>query len=104
MPSGPPEHHLPIPSSRSAAIRDGQRGPCGALIYLLRFLRFLRNDLSVEIVRSRRVAGAGQGQPPAPSKSGNRLPSSAPLNRTQKGFFAQVLTTMGRATRVPGIL
>src|SRR5215218_1688038 len=29
-------------------IRDGQRGPCDALIYLLRFLRFLRNDLSVK--------------------------------------------------------
>jgi hypothetical protein len=33
------------------------------LLHFLRFLRFLRN-LSLEIVRYRRMAGASQGQPP----------------------------------------
>src|SRR5829696_873183 len=50
MCSGPLEHHLPIHlfplcSQNTSAIRDRLRGPCVALIYFLRFLRFLRNGL-----------------------------------------------------------
>src|ERR687890_815300 len=54
MSSGPSEHHLPIPLfslclQNTSAIRDGQqRGPCGAPIYFLRLLRFLRNGLGVK--------------------------------------------------------
>ena len=50
MPRGPSEHHLPIPLFRqnTSGIRDRLRGPCGVLIYFLRFLRFLRNSLGVK--------------------------------------------------------
>src|SRR5919112_2735744 len=53
MSSGPSEDHLPIPLfslclQNTSAIRDRLRGPCDALIYFLRFLRFLRNGLGVK--------------------------------------------------------
>ena len=86
MPSAPPEHHLPIPLfplslQNTSAIRDGQRGPCDALIYFLRFLRFLRNGLGVktsdgsrwldQVKDAMHKARVAVGSPP-----------SAPLNRT----------------------
>jgi hypothetical protein len=70
--------------------------------HFLRFLRILRN-LSLGIVRYLGWLEQAKDNH-LQSKSGNRLPSSAPLNQTQKGFFAPVLITMGRATYVPGIL
>ncbi len=113
MPRAPPEHHLPIPSSRSArrisstlrqyvyTIRDNRRGLFNALIYLLRFLRFLRNDLGV---KTSDWWGRWLDQvkdAPARSKSSNRLPSLCSTQR-HNGALRQTLTTMGRETYVPG--
>jgi hypothetical protein len=101
------------PSSRSArrisstlrqyvyTIRDRQRGPSEALIHFLRFLRFLRN-LSMEIVRFRRVAGSGQRRLCARQES-NRLPSLCSTQPHIDGFWDKPLpTSMERATCVPG--
>jgi hypothetical protein len=62
-------HHIlysPFPLCRQYVytIRDDQTDLLDALIHFLRFLYFLRN-LSLEIASCRRVAGSGQGQPPA---------------------------------------
>jgi hypothetical protein len=71
-----------------------------ALIHFLRFLCYLRN-LSLEIARYRRVAGSGQGQLPANSKSGNRLPSTCSTQPYKNGLFNKPFPTLGRATCVP---
>jgi hypothetical protein len=94
MSSGPPEHHLPIPLfplrlQNTSAIRDGQRGPCGALIYFLRFLRFLRN-LSLGIVRYLGWPEQANDNHPQ-SKSSSRLPFSAPLNGITELFDKPLL-------------
>jgi hypothetical protein len=64
----------------------------------MRFLRFLRNDLSVKTSDGSRwpeQAKDAHGQ----SKSSNRLPSSAPLNRITE-LFDKPFPTMGRTTLV----
>jgi hypothetical protein len=38
---------FPLCSQNTSTIRDRQRGPCDALIYFMRLLRFLRGDLNV---------------------------------------------------------
>jgi hypothetical protein len=51
MPSGPLEHHLPIPSLLHryiSTIRDDRRDLPDALIYFVRLLRFLRNGPGVK--------------------------------------------------------
>jgi hypothetical protein len=53
MPSGPLEHHLPIPlfllcRQYAYTTRDDRRGLFDALIYFLRFLRFLRSNLRIK--------------------------------------------------------
>jgi len=106
MPSGPLEHHLPIPlfplcRQYAYIIRDDRRGLFDSLIYFLRFLRFLRNDLSVKSSDWGRWLDQAKDAP-AQSKSSNRLPSLCSTQPHIDGLFAQVLTTMGRATYVPG--
>ena len=54
---------------------------CDALIYILRFLRFLRNDLSVKTSDESRWLDQPKDAH-AQSKSSSKLPSSAPLNGT----------------------
>ena len=39
---------FPLCLQNTSTIRDRQRDPCDALIYFLRFLRFLRNDQSLK--------------------------------------------------------
>src|SRR5215211_6031664 len=79
MPSVPLEHHLPIPlfplcRQNTSAIRHPLRGPCGALLHFLRFIRFLRNDLSVKTSDgSRWLDQVKDGH--AQSKSSSKLPS-----------------------------
>jgi hypothetical protein len=102
--SGPLEHHLPIPSLLHryiSTIRDDRRGLFDALIHFLRFLRFLRNDLSVKT--SDGISWLDQAKDNHPqSKSSSRHPSICSTQPHIEGLFAQVLTTMGRATYVPG--
>jgi hypothetical protein len=110
MPSGPLEHHLPIPlfplcRQNTSAIRDRQRCPCDTLIYLLRFLRFLRflrSTLSLKTVEwwGRWLDQAKDA--PARSKSSNRLRSLCSTRLDINGLFAQVLAPMRRETYVPG--
>src|SRR5215211_2503450 len=75
--SGPPEHHLPIPSLLHryiSTIRDDRRGLFDALLHFLRFLRFLRNGLGVKTLDGSRwldPVKVAHGQ----SKSSSRLPS-----------------------------
>src|SRR5918992_253389 len=84
MPSRPPEHHLPIPLfllclQNTSAIRDRLRGPCDALIYFLRFLRFLRNGLGV---KTSDWGAGGCIRPKTPlreARVGVSSPPSAPL-------------------------
>jgi hypothetical protein len=112
MPPGPLEHHLPIPlfplcRQNTSAIRDSQRGPCDALIHFLRFLRFLRNDLSV---KTSDWWGRWLDQvnaAPARSKSSSRLPSlcsTQPHIRGPPTNPSPLLWrgSMERATCVPG--
>src|SRR5215203_6600529 len=89
MPSGPLEHHLPIPlfplcRQNTSAIRDRLRGPCDALIYFLRFSRFLRNGLGEKTSdRGRwldRVKAAH-----AQSKSSSKLPSLCTTQPHKRG-------------------
>jgi hypothetical protein len=107
MPQAPPEHHLPIPlfplcRQNTSAIMDGQRGPCHALIYFLRLLRFLRNGLGVKTSawwgRWLHQVNAAHAQ----SKSSSKLLSLCSTQPHIKGLLAQVFTTMGKATHVPG--
>jgi hypothetical protein len=72
---------FPLCLQNTSAIRDRQRGPCDALIYFLRFLRFLRNDLSVKTSDGNSWLEQAKDNH-LQSKSSNRLPSPAPLNRT----------------------
>src|SRR5919112_422536 len=96
MSSGPLEHHLPIPLfplflQNTSAIRDRLRGPCDALIYFLRFLRFLRNGLGVKI--SDWGAG-GCIRPKTPlreARVGVSSPPSAPLNGITELFDQPLL-------------
>jgi hypothetical protein len=114
MPSAPLEHHISLsPSSRSArrtsptlrqyvyTIREGQRGPCDALICLLRLLRFLRNDLSVTTSDGSRWLDQPKVAQ-AQSKSSSKLPSLCSTQR-HNGALRQT-PTMERATCVPGVL
>ena len=91
---------FPLCLQNTSTIRDRQRDPCDALIYFLRFLRFLRNDLRVE---TSDWWGRWLNRPQTPMHKARVAvgsPPSAPLNCTYKGLFAQVLTTMGRETCV----
>jgi len=69
--------------------------------YFLRFLRFLRNDLSVNTSDWGRWLDQAKDAP-AQSKSSNRLPSLCSTQPHINGLFAQVLTPMRRETCVPG--
>ena len=80
MSSGPLEHHLPIPlfplcRQYVYTIRDDRRGLFAALVYFLRFLRFLRSTLSL---KTSDWWGRWLDQvkdAPAQSKSSNKFPS-----------------------------
>jgi hypothetical protein len=98
MPSRPPEHHLPIPLfplclQNTSAIRDRLRGPCDALIYFLRFLRFLRNDLSEKTLNGSRWLEQAKDINPQ-SKSSSRLSSLCSTQR-HKGVVRQTLPYYG---------
>jgi hypothetical protein len=69
----------------------------------MRFLRFLRNGLSVKT--SGGISWLDQAKDAhAQSKSSSKLLSLCSTQPHIKGLFTQVLTTMGRETCVPGIL
>jgi hypothetical protein len=84
-------------------IRDDRRGLFDALIYLLRFSRFLRNGLGVKTSDWRgrwlhQVKDA-HGQ----SKSSSKLPSLCSTQPHIKGFLDNPLpTSMERTTSMPG--
>ena len=104
MSSGPLEHHLPIPLfplclQNTSAIRDRLRGPCDALIYLLRFLRFLRNDLSEKTSDGSRWLDQVKDAH-AQSKSSSKLPSFCSTRPHINGVFDKPFPTMGRETLV----
>jgi len=75
-----------------------------ALISFLRLIRFLRNGLGVKTSdwwgRWLHQVKDAHGQ----SKSSSKLPSLCSTQPHINGLFAQVLTTMGRETCVPGML
>src|SRR5918995_6217806 len=82
MPRAPPEHYslFPLCRQNTSAIRDRLRGPCDALIHFLRFLRFLRNDLSV---KTSDWWGRWLNRPQTPMHKAREAvgsPPSAPLN------------------------
>ena len=84
MPSAPPEHHLLIPllplcRQYVYTIRDDRRGYFDALIYLLRFIRFLRNLTwrLLDIGGWLEQAKDAHGQ----SKSSSKLPSLCSTQR-----------------------
>jgi hypothetical protein len=96
----PSPHPLfPLCRQNTSTIRDLLRGPYDALIYFLRFLRFLRNDLSVNTSDWGRWLDQVKDAP-ARSKSSSRLHSSAPLNHITELFDNP--PTMGRETLVWG--
>jgi hypothetical protein len=106
MSSGPLEHHLPIllfPLCRqnTSTIRDGQRGPCDALLHFLRFLRILRNGLGVKTSDwwGRWLHQAKDNH--LQSKSSTKLLSLFSTQPHINGFWDKPLpTTMGRETLV----
>jgi hypothetical protein len=106
MPSRPQEHHLPIPlfslcRQNTSAIRDRLRGPCGALISFLRFLRILRNGLSV---KTSDWGAGGWIRPKTPlreARVGVSSPPSAPLNGITE-LFDKPFPTLGRNPCVAG--
>src|SRR5215211_4053127 len=109
MSSGPLEHHLPIPlfplcRQNTSAIRDRQRGPSDALIYFLRFLRFLRNGLGEKTSdwwgRWLDQVNAAHAQ----SKSSSRLPSLCSTQPHIGGLFDKPYYYGERNPSVPRIL
>ena len=83
----------------TSAIRDGQRGPRDALIYFLRFLRFLRNSIGVKTSNwwGRWLDQAKDTLHKA--KVAVSSSPSAPLNGITE-FFDKPFPTMGRGTLV----
>jgi hypothetical protein len=98
-----PIPHFPLCRQNTSTIRDRQRDPCDALIYFLRFLRFLRNDLSVNTSDWGRWLDRVKDAH-AQSKSSSRLPSLCSTQR-HNGALQQIPPYYyGRETCVPGIL
>ena len=100
------EHHLPLPlfplcRQYVYTIRDDRRGLFAALVYFLRFLRFLRSTLSL---KTSDWWGRWLDQvkdAPAPSKSTNRLPSLCSTQR-HNGALRQTLPYYGERNLCAG--
>jgi hypothetical protein len=75
---------------------------CGVLLHFLRFIRFLRGDLSEKTLHG--ISWLDQADAVfAQSKSSTKLPPSAPLNGITE-LFDQPIPTMSRESCVPWIL
>src|SRR5215213_8682414 len=83
-------------------IRDDRRGLFDALIHFMRFLRFLRNDLSEKTSDGSRWPEQAKDNH-LQSKSSNKLPSLCSTQPPSNGLLDKPLpTSMERATCVPG--
>jgi hypothetical protein len=104
MPSAPPEHHLPIllfPLCRQYVytIRDDRRGYFDALIYFLRFIRFLRSNLRVKTSDWGAGGWIRTKTPLREARVAVSSPPSAPLNGITE-LLDKPFPTMGRETLV----